>query len=223
LYFKDLRRSAQISTPQKNGDIMAKKTVISLALIALTLGMPQQTAAQAGWLRTIISSALGKPQAAKEEQQASAQVAQVIDHHHDGLEATCREMIDEEILCAVGIGKAKDRKMASNMSSTDARRAIAFSIETVVKATNQQSGQSVDGETKEVYTTRTTESTNQMLKGSVVYDTRTLSVGNQFEVHTLMVVKPEVLKKALASNKELEGTLDSANAKYEAKYSKKKK
>jgi hypothetical protein len=149
---------------------------------------------------------------------------------------TKAEMEEDNIVAAVGTGESSDEQIARRISEDEARTAMASSISTIVQRMSEQYAQNVGTEAKKLWEEGARNLTNQELNGATVNGQRAFfnEETGKWKSYTLMVLKPELVKKALeaslAGQEELElrvkkddmmAKMDAATQAYETKYKKK--
>jgi predicted small lipoprotein YifL len=151
----------------------------------------------------------------------------------DRLETMCNDMQTKEIPCGIGTGKSNDLSTARSVSTDDARRRIAISMEGSVKRISEEYAENVNAESKRFWEEGTKQVTNVTLRGVITQETKTVfnEKTKMYEVYILMLVNPKVMQEAFAASakgneemelrvksSEMQKKLDAAVAEYETKY-----
>jgi hypothetical protein len=145
------------------------------------------------------------------------------------------KMSEDNIVAAVGLGESTDEQVARTIASDEARSTMGAAVSTIVMRMSEQYVQNVSGEAKKLWEEGARNLTNQELNGATVYKSvvQFNEENSKYKVYTLMVLKPELVKKALeaslAGQEELElrvkkddmmAKMDAATQAYSTKYKK---
>jgi hypothetical protein len=128
-----------------------------------------------------------------------------------------QDMESKDIPCGIGIGISTDEMVARTQSSDEARTELAKSMKTLVERYKEQYAKNLDGETQKLWEEKANALTEQEIVGSTVYKTVTQFNDSlrQYRIYSLMVLNPELFKKAIdaatASEKEFELRAESAD------------
>jgi class 3 adenylate cyclase len=171
--------------------------------------------------------------ASKSQQAAAARGFETVTTPATELEDMKRDMESKYIPCGIGIGESTDEMVARNVSADESRTDLAKSMSTYVQRLSEQYAQNVSSEAKKIWEEGVRQLTDKDINGATVYKTVTQYNGdsNRYKIYSLIVLSPEVFKKAVmaasANQEELElrvkkddmmKKLDAGVADYEAKY-----
>jgi len=151
------------------------------------------------------------------------------------LEEIQRTLEDKGIPCGIGIGESSDEMVAKNVSTDEARTAVAKSLDVQVQRMSESYAQNVGNEAKKIWEEAVRQITDQHIKGSRVYKSvlQQNPENGHFKYYSLIVLDPSILKQAVleaASRQEefelrvkkddMMAKMDANIAEYNAKYKK---
>jgi hypothetical protein len=151
------------------------------------------------------------------------------------LQALKKDMEGKNIPCGIGIGESNDEMIAMTMAEDEGRKALAVAMMTMVTRLSEQYAQNVGTEAKKIWEEKTNQLTMQELSGTSAYKSTTLydKSTSTYKIYTLMVMNPELFKKALhaaaqgqeeielrVKSADMQNRLDAAIAAYKSNYQK---
>ena len=153
----------------------------------------------------------------------------------DELEGIKQQMEGKDIPCGIGIATSDDLMTARTQSGDEGRTALAVSMKTMVQRYKEQYAKNVSGASQKIWEEKANELTMQEMSGATVYKSITQfnEAEGKYMVFSLVVLKPELFKKALqaaagadqefalrAESAEMQERMDAAIAEYKAKFTK---
>ncbi|MCL2182415.1 MAG: hypothetical protein FWB85_02970 [Chitinispirillia bacterium] len=149
------------------------------------------------------------------------------------LEDLKRQLEAQMIPAGLGIGESTDEQTARNVSTDNARSALATDMGALVQRLSESYAQNVNSEAKKIWEEGVRQLTNENVRGSNVY--KTIAQFNpdngRYKIYSLVILNPQLFKaameQAMASNEEFElrvkkddmmSKMDANIAEYESKY-----
>jgi len=172
---------------------------------------------------------------ASSAQKASSKGFETVTTPATELESLKQDMESKDIPCGIGIGISTDEMVARSQSADEARTKIAESMKTLVERYKEQYAKNVNGDAQKLWEEKANELTQQELSGSTIYKTITQFNDSlkQYKVYSLMVMNPELFKKAIeaanqsqkefelrAESADMQARMDKAVAAYKEKFTK---
>jgi hypothetical protein len=108
------------------------------------------------------------------------------------LEEVQNRLVDDGIVCGVGVGEASDEMTARKVSSDAARTELAKSMDTRVQRLSESYAQNAGGEAKKFWEEGVRQITSVSVRGSSVHTTITQFNADKkiFKVYSLMIIQP---------------------------------